>query len=241
MKDLDKQLKKVEDGSTASQNEETIIHRCLMSSSSGITEEDEDEEEEQNEVLSSSFSSSSVSEIDEKKEKELTINKEKFEWLSSEFCQIGCHILNNTSEPGEKESETTRHLFENFIIELSSMSFKMGEDVQPISFLKEDSSPDMLCFWNRAAAGAYEERWNFHNTWLEKMNMTDCQRSKWFELVDHVQRVLYPVAQRLNIFQKFIEYVEHVIRDTVNRDAMHWLDLSEYPNRQVDADGNPYE
>lgn len=191
----------------------------------------------------SSCSSSSVSDVDEGKELEVVANREKIEWLSTELCNITYRIL--TMMPAEdvvdafKADETK--IFKDFVAELSSMSFKMAEDVQPISWVDGNGSCEAFTFWRDAAIRSYEERWKFHECWLKKMNMTDQQRRKWFELMEHVQRVQHPIVQRVNVLQNFFNYVENVLLDAARRDAMHWVDMDEYPEREIDADGNPYE
>lgn len=192
--------------------------------------------------LELSSSSSSVSDVDETDEVEIDTNKEKIEWLSTEFCNVGHRILTMQEvELKEDSTKTDVVMFQNFVSELTSMSFKMGDRVQPISWIHADDDLPAVVFWDNAAKGAYKERWNFHNYWLDKMNMTDKQRCRWFETIDHVQRAHYPIVQRIHIFKRFLDYVEHVILDNVCRDAMHWLDMDEYPDREIDANGNLYE
>lgn len=190
----------------------------------------------------SSCSSSSISDVDEAKELETVANREKIEWLSKQFCNIGHRILTMMPENVEDASKVDEtKIFKDFVAELSSMSFKMAEDVQPISSVYDICSSPAFTFWKDAAVGTFEERWKFHDYWIEKMNMTDEQRCKWFELVEHVQRLHYPIVQRIIILHAFLDYVKNVFLDAACRDAMHWVDMNEYPKREIDADGNPYE
>lgn len=224
MKDLDEQQEKVDNAIVPNSDNIMCCEEHVDLSSINVDKQ---------------HSESSISEIDEEEEGERGWHVEKIGWLCEEFCKIGHHIF--TINTDDKEEKETQELFESFVAELSSMSFKMFERTQPISFIDMKDNSYLRNFWIIAAKGAYEERWQFHDNWLSTMNMTDKQRSEWFKLIDDVKRDHYPIVQRLEIFQRFLEYVEHTIVDNVYRDAMHWLDMDKYPNREIDADGNAYE